>query len=167
MCSFSRFVSTVDYDKLLSINTLIFFSTVGYLGYDKILSITILPAGEGNGNPLQYSCLEKFHGWRSLVGYGPWSCKELDTTERLHFLSFYSSFWRGKWQPTPVFLLGESCGWRGLVGCSLCGCRELDMAKQLTHTYFPCYTVGPLGVALFNCHNSPLSGAGLSSVRTD
>ena len=23
--------------------------------------------GEGNGNPLQYSCLEKSHGWRSLV----------------------------------------------------------------------------------------------------
>ena len=23
------------------------------------------------------------HGQRSLVGYGPWSCKELDTTERL------------------------------------------------------------------------------------
>ena len=25
---------------------------------------------------------------RSLVGYSPWGCKELDTTERLHFLSF-------------------------------------------------------------------------------
>ena len=24
--------------------------------------------GEGNGNPLQYSCLEKSHGQRSLVG---------------------------------------------------------------------------------------------------
>ena len=41
--------------------------------------------GEGNGNPLQYSCLEKSHGWRSLVGYSPWGHKELDTTERLHF----------------------------------------------------------------------------------
>ena len=29
----------------------------------------------------------KFHGQRSLVGYSPWGCKELDTTERLHFLS--------------------------------------------------------------------------------
>ena len=27
----------------------------------------------------------KPHGWRSLVGYSPWSRKELDTTERLHF----------------------------------------------------------------------------------
>ena len=28
--------------------------------------------GEGNGNPLQYSCLENSHGQRSLVGYNPW-----------------------------------------------------------------------------------------------
>ena len=27
----------------------------------------------------------KSHGWRSLVGYSPWGCKESDTTERLHF----------------------------------------------------------------------------------
>ena len=32
--------------------------------------------GEGNGNPLQYSCLEKSHGQRSLVGYSPWDFKE-------------------------------------------------------------------------------------------
>ena len=25
-----------------------------------------------NGTPLQYSCLEKSHGWRCLVGYSPW-----------------------------------------------------------------------------------------------
>ena len=42
--------------------------------------------GEGNGNPLQYSCLEKSHGRRSQVGYSPWGCKESDTTERLHFI---------------------------------------------------------------------------------
>ena len=29
----------------------------------------------------------KSHGSRSLVGYSPWGCKELDTTERLHFTS--------------------------------------------------------------------------------
>ena len=28
--------------------------------------------GVGNGNTLQYSCLEKFHGQRSLAGYSPW-----------------------------------------------------------------------------------------------
>ena len=39
--------------------------------------------GGGLGNPLQYSCLENPHGQRSLVGYSPWGCKELDTTEQL------------------------------------------------------------------------------------
>ena len=37
--------------------------------------------GEGNGDPLQYSCLEKSHGWRSLVGYSPWGRRESDMTE--------------------------------------------------------------------------------------
>ena len=37
--------------------------------------------GEGHGNPLQYSCLESPHGWRSLAGYSPWGCKELYITE--------------------------------------------------------------------------------------
>ena len=37
--------------------------------------------GGGNGNPLQYSCLENPHGQRSLAGYSPWDCKEWDTAE--------------------------------------------------------------------------------------
>ena len=37
--------------------------------------------GEGNGNLLQYSCLENPHGQRSLVDYSPWGHKQLDTTE--------------------------------------------------------------------------------------
>ena len=41
-------------------------------------------SGEGNGKSLQYSCLEKSHGW-SLVGYSLQGCKESNTTERLHF----------------------------------------------------------------------------------
>ena len=39
--------------------------------------------GEGNGNPLQYSCLEKSHGQRNLVGYSPWGHKESEMTEQL------------------------------------------------------------------------------------
>ena len=44
-------------------------------------------SGEGNDKPLRYSCLEKSHGQRSMVGYSSWGRKELETTERLHFLS--------------------------------------------------------------------------------
>ena len=39
--------------------------------------------GGGQGNPLQYSCLENPHGQRSRVGYSPWGCKELDMTEQI------------------------------------------------------------------------------------
>ena len=78
---------------------------------------------------------ETFHGWRSLVGCSPCGHKESDMTVQLHFLSFYSSFWRRKWQPIPVFLPGGSCGQRGLVGYSLWGCRESVTTKQLTHTH--------------------------------
>ena len=37
--------------------------------------------------------------------------------------------WRRKWQPTPVFLPGESQGWGSLVGCCLWGHTESDMTE--------------------------------------
>ena len=44
--------------------------------------------GEGHGNPFQYLGLENPPGQRSLVGYSPQGCKELDTTERLSLSLF-------------------------------------------------------------------------------
>ena len=44
--------------------------------------------GGGHGNPLQYSCLENPHGWRSLAGRIPWGHKESDTTEQLSTYKF-------------------------------------------------------------------------------
>ena len=37
--------------------------------------------------------------------------------------------WRRKWQPTPVFLPGESQGWGNLVGCRLWGRTESDTTE--------------------------------------
>ena len=37
--------------------------------------------------------------------------------------------WRKKWQPTPVFLPGESQGWQSLVGCCLWGRTESDTTE--------------------------------------
>ena len=37
--------------------------------------------------------------------------------------------WRRTWQPTPVFLLGESNGQRSLEGYSSWGCKELDTTE--------------------------------------
>ena len=45
--------------------------------------------------------------------------------------------WREAWQPTPVFLPGESRGQRSLAGYSPWGPKESDMTEQLstcTHT---------------------------------
>ena len=35
-----------------------------------------IPVGE-HGDPLQYSCLGKSHGQRSLAGYSPWGHKRV------------------------------------------------------------------------------------------
>ena len=56
-------------------------------------------SGEGNGTPLQYSCLGKSHGRRSLVGCSPLSCEESDTTERLHFHFSLSCIGEGNGNP--------------------------------------------------------------------
>ena len=37
--------------------------------------------------------------------------------------------WIRKWQPTPVFLPGESQGWGSLVGCRLWGRTESDTTE--------------------------------------
>ena len=39
--------------------------------------------------------------------------------------------WRRKWQPTPVFLPGESQGRGSLVGCHLWGRTESDMTEAI------------------------------------
>ena len=45
---------------------------------------------------------------------------------------FIFTHWRRKWQPTPVFLPGESQGRGSLVGCCLWDCTESDMLKWLS-----------------------------------
>ena len=42
---------------------------------------------------------------------------------------FIDVLWRRKWQPTPVFLPGESQGWGSLVGCRLWGHTESDATE--------------------------------------
>ena len=83
-------------------------------------------SGEGNGTPLQYSCLE------NPMDGGPWKAAVRGVaTSRTPLSDFTFTFthWRRKWQPTPVFLPGESQGWGSLVGCRLWGCTELDTTE--------------------------------------
>ena len=47
--------------------------------------------------------------------------------------------WRKTWQPTPVFLAGESQGQKNVAGCSPQGCKELDTTEA---TYMHTLTLG-------------------------
>ena len=81
---------------------------------------------EGNGIPLQYSCLENpMDGgawWAAVYGVAK-------SRTRLSDFIFTSMHWRRKWQPTPVFLPGESQGQGSLMGCRLWGCTESDTTE--------------------------------------
>ena len=62
-------------------------------GFPNVGDLSSIPGsgrspGGGQGNPLQYSCLENLHGQRSLAGYSPWGQKESDTTEWLSTTRF-------------------------------------------------------------------------------
>ena len=47
------------------------------------------------------------------------------------FTYLYAVFWRKKWQPTPVFLPGESHGQRSLADYGPWGHKESDMTERL------------------------------------
>ena len=84
--------------------------------------------GEGNGTPLQYSCLENpldGGAWCAAVHGVAKSRRRL----RDFTLIFTFMHWRRKWQLTPVFQPGESQGWQSLVGCCLWGRTELDTTE--------------------------------------
>ena len=80
---------------LSSENTLVF--RMAELSMSSAITI-----GEGNGNPLQYSCLENpmdRGAWQAT--YGPWGHKKLDTTECLSISHCYS------WQTSPLCAIIE------------------------------------------------------------
>ena len=80
--------------------------------------------GEGNGTPLQYCCLE------NPMDGGAWKAEVHGVAEGRTWLNdFTFTHWRRKWQPTPVFLPGESGGWESLVGCRLWGHTESDTTE--------------------------------------
>ena len=51
------------------------------------------------------------------------------TKSQTRLSDFTFTHWRRKWQPTPVFLPGESQGQRSLLGCCLWGRTESDMTE--------------------------------------
>ena len=82
--------------------------------------------GEGNGNPLQCSCL------KNPVDRGAWWATVHTVAQsrtRLKRLSMHACAGEGNGNPTPVFLPEESQGQRSLVCCRLWGRTELDTTE--------------------------------------
>ena len=82
------------------------------------------------------SCVNVCHNWASRVVL---VVKNLpanagDLRDRLSIPGLGIP-WRRAWQPTPVFLPGESHGQRSLAGYSPWGCKELDMTEATWHTH--------------------------------
>ena len=67
--------------------------------------------------------------------------------------------WRRKWQPTPVFLPGESEGQGSLVGCHLWGRTESDMTERLYfHFSLSCIGEGNGNSLQCSCLENPRDG---------
>ena len=88
--------------------------------------------GEGDGTLLQYSCLEKSHVQRSLVGCSPWGREESDRTERLHFLFSPSCIGEGNGNPLQCSCLENprdgGAWWAAVYGVS----QSQTWLKQLS-----------------------------------
>ena len=87
--------------------------------------------GERNGSPLQYSCLgNPMDGgaWYAAV-HGVLRVRLDWETSLSHFTFMH---WRRKWQPTPVFLHGESQGRGSLLGCCLWVTESWTQLKRLS-----------------------------------
>ena len=84
--------------------------------------------GEGNGTPLQYFCLAN-----PMDGGARWTAVHGVARVGHNWATSLSLFtfmhWKRKWQPTPVFLPGESQGQGSLVGCCLWGHTESDTTE--------------------------------------
>jgi len=131
MCGAHAYVFGILSIYHISIKTFLLFHSVTFvfmfsayeIFYIRYYGLEI--SGEGNGTPLQYFCLENPMDGGRLQSMG-----SLEST-RLSDFTFTFTFmhWRRKWQPTPVFLPGESQGWGSLVGCRLWGCTESDTTE--------------------------------------
>ena len=82
--------------------------------------------GEGNGNPLQCSCLENPRDggawWAAVYGVA-------QSWTRLKWLSSSYVYQGSQWHPTPVLLPGKSHGRRSLIGCRPWGRTESDRTE--------------------------------------
>ena len=114
--------------------------------YSLCLSMYI---GEGSGTPLQYSCLEN-----PMDGGAWWAAVHGVAEGRTRLSDFTFTHWRKKWQPTPVFLPGESQGRGSLLGCRLWGSTESDTTEVTQHSIAQHVYMEKLKYKIFGCNKT-------------
>ena len=62
-----------------------------------------------------------YFSWISASISKKWACNFSFS----YLYGFHIKIWRRKWQPTPVFLPGESCGWRSVLCLAAQQCPTL------------------------------------------
>ena len=67
--------------------------------------------------------------WKIPWTEEPGRLQSVGSLSRTRLSDFTFTHWRRKWQPTPVFLPGESQGRWSLMGCRLWGHTELDTTE--------------------------------------
>ena len=115
--------------------------------------------GEGNGNPLQCSCLENPRdggaSWAAVYGVAqsPTWLKWLSSSSNVE------SVQRRQWHPTPVLLPGKSHGQTSLVGCSPWGRWGSDTTERLHfHFSLTCIEEGNGNPLQCSCLENPRDG---------
>ena len=61
--------------------------------------------GEGKWQPIPVLLPGKSYGWRSLVGYSPWGCRESGTIEQLHIYIYITIIISEWWDHGFLLLL--------------------------------------------------------------
>ena len=96
--------------------------------YNYCICFSLVLENREDGTPLQYSCLEKSHGWRSLVGCGDGVTKSRtrlsDFTFSFHFYALEKEMVTHS--SVLVWRIPET---GSLVGCHLWGSTELDTTE--------------------------------------
>ena len=120
-----------NFPQLVVIHTVKGFGIVNKAEIDVFLELSCFFScclGEGNGTPLQYSCLE--NPWVEEPGRLQSMGLQRVRHNWVTSLSLFTFVhWRRKWKPTPVSLPGESQGRGSLVGFCLWGHTESDTTE--------------------------------------
>ena len=114
--------------------------------------------GEGNGTPLQHSCLENAMDrgawWAVVHGVAKSRTRLSDFPLTFHFPALEKEM-----ATTPVFLPGESQGRGSLMGCRLWGRTESDTTERLpSHFSLSCIGEGNGNPLQCSCLENPRDG---------